>query len=320
MLKALIPAALFALAVTGAALAQSYPTKPVHIVVPYPAGGTVDTVARAYGAKLSDLWGQPVVVDNRGGAGGNIGADAVAKSAPDGYTFMLTTQGHAISPGLYRKLPFDVMKDFTAVSQITSSYLLLVGSTSLPASLRDVVSQAKAQPGKLNYGSTGPGSAPHLAGELLASLADIKLVHVPYKGDAPLMPALITGEVQLAFVPMAAGMPHVKSGKLRALGMTGARRSATIPDVPTMPEAGVKDYELVGWLGYFGPAGLPRDVATKFSADNARVTRNPDIMDKLPGWGYEPVGGTPEEFAAKYREDVAKYAKLIKQASIPLID
>jgi tripartite-type tricarboxylate transporter receptor subunit TctC len=316
---ALVALALFALGSASAA-AQSYPSKAVRVIVPYPAGGTVDTVARAFGQKFSDAWGQPMVVDNRAGAGGNIGTDAVAKSAPDGHTALLTVQAHAISPNVYRKLPFDVIKDFTPISQITSSYLLMVGVPRLPASLRDVIALAKAKPGSLNLGSTGPGSAPHFAGELLSSLADVKIQHVPYKGDAPLMPALLADEVQIAFVPMFAGLPHVKSGKLRALAMTGVKRSATIPDVPTMPEAGVPGYELAGWLGYFGPAGMPREAVMRFNAEAAKIVRMPDMLARLPGWGYEPVGGTPEELDAKVRADLAKFARLVKQASIPLLD
>jgi tripartite-type tricarboxylate transporter receptor subunit TctC len=312
--------AVIAVAFPVAVAAQGYPSKPVRVVVPYPAGGTVDTVARAFGAKFSELWGQPMVVENRAGAGGNIGTDVVAKAAPDGYTVLLTVQAHAISPALYRKLPFDAVKDFTPISQITSSYLLLVGDPKLPAALGEILAIARAKPGSLNYGSTGPGSAPHFAGELMNSLAGVNIQHVPYKGDAPLMPALISGEVQLAFVPMAAGLPHVKAGKLRALGMTGVKRSQTIPDVPTMPEAGVPGYELAGWLGYFGPAGMPRDAVARFNADAAKIVRMPDILSRLPGWGYEPVGGTPEELGAKVREDIAKFTRLTKQASIPLID
>jgi tripartite-type tricarboxylate transporter receptor subunit TctC len=318
MKKSLV--AVLLLAASSAALAQSYPSKPVRVVVPYAAGGTVDTVARAFGQKFSEAWGQPMVIDNRAGAGGNIGTEVVAKAAPDGYTVLLTPQAHAISPNLYKKLPFDAAKDFTSLSQITSSYLLMVANPSLPATLRETIALAKAKPNSLNYGSTGPGSAPHFAGELLNSIADVKIQHVPYKGDAPLMPALLSNEVQLAFVPMAAGLPHVKAGKLRPMAMTGAKRSATIPDVPTMVEAGAAGYELAGWLAYFGPAGMPRDVVMKFNTEAAKIVHSPDIVSKLPGWGYEPVGGTPEELDAKVRGELAKFARLTKQANIPLID
>ena len=309
-----------ALLLSHTATAQSYPSKPVRLVVPFAAGGTVDTVARVLGQKFTELWSQPLVIENRAGAGGNIGADGVAKAAPDGYTLLLTTHGHAISPGLYRKLPFDALKDFTPISQLSSSHLILVTHPRLPPTLKDVIALAKAQPGKLNFGSSGLGAPPHLAGELLRSLAEVDLMHVPYKGDAPLMPALLAGEVQLAFVPVTAGMPLVKSGKLRLLAMSGPKRSSLLPDVPTVMEAGVPNFEMVGWMGFFAPAGTPREIATRISTDAARVLRMPDIVEKLPGWGYIAIGSTPEEFTVRYREDIAKYARLIKQAAIPLID
>ena len=219
---------------SSTAAAQSYPTRPVHLVVTFAAGGAVDTVARALGQKLGESWKQPVLIDNRPGAGGNIAAEAVAKAAGDGYTLLITTQGFAISPGLYRKLPFDAVRDFAPVTQLTSSFLVLVCVPQLPVqSIRELIALARSKPGTINYGSTGTGAPPHLLGELLKSAARIDMVHVPYKGDAPLTQALLAGEVQVAFMPLAGVLPHIRSGRLRAIGVSGGARSATLPDVPT---------------------------------------------------------------------------------------
>ena len=304
-----------------AAMAQTYPVKPVRVVVPFPPGGTVDTVGRAMGQKYTEVWKQPVIVDNRPGAGGNIGADNVAKSAPDGYTLLLNVHGMAISPGLYKKLPFDPIRDFTPVSQLTSSFLVLVAHPKLAANnVKELIALARSQPGKLNYGSTGLGAPPHLAMEIFKSVTRTDIVHVPYKGDALQMPALLAGEVQIAFTPLPAASGHMKAGKLRDLGMTGTKRSGEIPGVPTMIEAGVPDFAITGWLGLFAPAGTPRDVVNRISAETARIVNQTDIRQRLPGWGYEPVGSTPEEFTAKYRQDIARYTKAIKDARVPQLD
>jgi tripartite-type tricarboxylate transporter receptor subunit TctC len=303
------------------ALSQSYPTKPVRLVVPFPAGGAVDTVARTLGQKLGESLRQQVVIENRAGAGGNIGTDAVAKSAPDGYTILMTTHGHAISPNLYRKLSYDSIKDFTPVTQLTSSFLLLVANPSLPAtSLKELIAVAKAKPGSLNYGSTGLGAPPHLVTELVKLMAGIDMAHIPYKGDAPLFTALLGGEVQLAFVPPVTGLPHVRAGRLRALAVTSGKRSPTLPDVPTVAEAGVPGFEYSGWLAILAPAGTPREVVGKLQGDIAKVVGTPEMRDRFLGWGYEPVAGTPEEFAGRLRADIARYARVIKDAKIPLVD
>ena len=289
--------------------------------MPFPAGGAVDTVARTYGQKLTEIWKQQVVVENRAGAGGNIGADAVAKAAPDGYTILITTHGHAISPNLYRKLSYDAVKDFAPVTQLTASFLVLVANPSLPApSLKEVIALAKAKPGSLNYGSTGLGAPPHLVTELIKTLAGIDMVHIPYKGDAPLFSALLGGEVLLAFVPPVTGLPHIKGGRLRALAVTSAKRSPTLPDVPTVAEAAVPGFEYTGWLAILAPAGTPRDVVNKIQGDFARILAMPDIKDRTVNWGYEPVGSTPNEFSARLRADIARYAGVIKEAKIPLVD
>ena len=302
------------------AMAQSFPTKAMRLIVPFPAGGATDLVARTLAQKISEGWKQAVVVENRSGAGGNIGADAVAKSAPDGYSILVNIQGQAISAAIYRKLPFDPIKDFTPVVQITSSYMILVGHPSMPATVKEVIAMGRAQPGKINFGSTGLGAPPHLAQELFNSVTGIKTVHVPYKGDAPLQPAIITNEVQLAFLPAVAAVQHLKAGKMRALGVTGSKRGSVLPDVPSLVEQGFPEFDINGWIGVFGPAGMPRDLVAQIRNEFARATRNPEVMEKWPGWGYEPVAGTPEEFAAKYLGDIKVFTKIVRDANIPLVD
>jgi len=302
------------------AFAQGYPAKPVRMVVPFAAGGAVDTVARALGQKLTESWKQPVLVDNRPGAGGNIAADAVAKAAADGYALLITTQGFAISPGLYKKLPFDATRDFAPVTQLTSSFLVLVCGPQMPAqSVRELIALAKSTPGTINYGSTGVGAPPHLLGELLKSATGIDMLHVPYKGDAPLTQALLAGEVQVAFMPLAGVLPHIKSGRVRALGVSGKVRSAAMPDVPTFAEAGIP-FEFTGWLGIFAPAAAPREIVVQIQREIAKAIVAPDLLERWPAWGYEPVGNTPEQFASKLAADLAMYAKVIRDAGIPLQD
>lgn len=303
------------------AIAQSYPNKPIRIVVPFPAGGAVDTVARTLGQKLTEAWKYQTLIENRPGAGGNIGADAVAKAVPDGYTILMTTHGHAISPNLYRKLSYDAVKDFAPVTQLTSSFLVLVSGPSVQAgSLNELIVLAKSKPGSLNYGSTGLGAPPHLVTELVKMMAGIDMAHIPYKGDAPLTSALLGGEVQLAFLPPVGALAHIKAGRLRALAVTSSRRSPTLPDVPTVAEAGVRGFEYTGWLAVLAPAGTPREIVNKLQAEIAKILAMPDMRERFLNWGYEPVGGTPDEMAARLRADIARYANVIKEARIPLVD
>jgi tripartite-type tricarboxylate transporter receptor subunit TctC len=303
------------------ACAQGYPAKPVHMVVPFAAGGVVDTTARLFAPRLADGLGQPVIIDNRPGAGGNIAAELVAKAPADGYTVLITTHGHAISPGLYKHLPFDPVRDFVPITQITSSYLVLVSAPKLPvSSVRELIALARAKPGKLNYGSTGLGAPPHLVAELFKQTTGIDMVHVPYKGDAPMYLALLAGEIDVAFGPLGNAIGHIRSGKLRALAMTNPRRSPEIPDVPTMVEAGVPHFELTGWLGLFAPAGTPRPAIDRLYAEMAKTLAAPEVRERLPALGYEPVGSRPDEFAARYKADLALYARIIRDAHIPLQD
>ena len=305
----------------SSACAQAYPVKPIRMVVPFAAGGVVDATARLLTPKMSEVLTQPVIIDNRPGAGGNIAADFVAKSAPDGYTILITTHGHAISPGLYKKLPFDAAHDFAPITQIASSFLVLVSTPGLSVgSVKELVSLARAKPGRLNFGSTGLGAPPHLVGELFKQSTGIDVVHVPYKGDAPMYQALLAGEVDFAFGPLGNAIGHIRSGKLRALGMTGSRRSSVIPEVPTMVEAGVPELELTGWLGLFAPAGTPRPVIERLHAAMVNTISTPEVRERFPALGYEPVGSTPEEFSVRFKRDLTVYARVIQEARIPLQD
>jgi len=307
--------------VASTASAQGYPAKPIRMVVPFAAGGVVDTTARILVPKMSEVLGQPIVVDNRPGAGGNIAADLVAKAAADGYTILITTHGQAISPSLFKSLPYDAAKDLAPVSQLTSSFLVLVSGPRLAAgSLKELIARAKASPGRLNYGSTGLGAPPHLMGELLKLTAGVDVVHVPYKGDAPMYQALLAGEVDYAFGPLGNAVQHIQSGRLRALGMTGARRSDVIPQVPTMAQAGVPELEITGWLGLFAPAATPRAAIQRLHAAAADAVADAKVRERLPALGYEPLASRPEEFAERFKRDLAIYARVVREARVPLQD
>lgn len=305
----------------GSALAQSYPNKAVRFILPMVPGGQMDSISRLLGQKLSEAWKQPVVVENRGGSGGIVGANVVAKAEPDGYTFLFAASGIAISPSLYRKLPFDPLKDLVPVSQIYTSFLILVVNSSVPAtSVRGLIEHAKTQPGRLNYASTGTGGSPHLAAELFKSMTRTDIAHIPYKGTAQMNAAVVANEVQVAFTTQEGVLPFVKSGRLRGLAITSRARSRVVPDVPTLEEAGVRDYELPNWLGLFAPAGTPREIITRLHSALVTILAMPGVRDRIIGMGNEPLGSTPEEFAAAYQADVARFARIAKEAHIPLQD
>ena len=308
----------YALAFEHGALAQAWPAKAVRVMVPVSAGGGIDTVARAMAQKYSEAWGQAVVVENRAGAGGVIGADVVAKAPRDGYALLINSTSQASSAAQYAKLPYDPLRDFAPASQIIYTYLMLGVNIKVPAtSVKELVALAKAQPGKLNFGSTGSGVSPHLVSELFRLETGINVVHVPYKGDQPLQPALITDEVQYAFLTPIALMQHVKAGRVRALAVTGGRRASIAPEVPTMTESGFPGVEFTGWIGTFAGGGTPRDVLTRIADDTQRILKMPDILSRVPGWGGEPAGSTPDEFEARYRADITKYLRIIQEAKIP---
>jgi tripartite-type tricarboxylate transporter receptor subunit TctC len=300
------------------ALAQGFPNRPVRIIVPFAAGGAVDDLARMIAAKLAASFHQPVLVENHAGAGGNLGADLVAKSAPDGYTILQTTNGQAISPALYRALPFDVVADFIPVTQLVSSTLVLVADPGLPvASTRELIALAKSTPGKLNYGSSGVGNPLHLTMEMIKLAAGIAIVPVPYRGDAQINAALMAGEVQVAVVPLATSLPLIAAGKLRALGVTSARRSAALPDVPTIAEGGVPGFASTSWQGFFVPARTPRDVVDRIREETAQALQAPDLRERLASLTYEPGGSTPQDFDAYFKSELARFAGVVKQAHIP---
>jgi tripartite-type tricarboxylate transporter receptor subunit TctC len=304
----------------GNAVAQEYPNKPIRLVVPFAPGGGVDVLARLLAAKLPEFLGQPVVVEHRPGAGGNVGADTVAKAPPDGYTLLLTTSGHAASPALYRTLPFDAAKDFAPVTQVVASTLVLVANPGLPAtSTKELIALAKQKPGGLNYGSSGPGAPLHLAMEMLKSAAGIDIVHIPYRGDAPLATAVIAGDVQVGIVPQATGLQHIKAGAVRALGVVTVKRSPALPDVPTIGET-VPGFDAGVWNGIFAPANTPPDIVARIQRDVAKALATAEVGDRIRAVGNEPVGSTPEAFAAVFKADLAKFAKVVKEAHIPVQD
>ena len=303
------------------ALAQTYPNRPVRLVVPFPAGGGVDTMARIVGNKLSERIGQPVLVEHRPGAGGTLGADAVAKAAPDGYTVLITVNALAISAALYKTLPFDPLKAFEPVVQVAANPFVLVGSPKMQAAtIQDVIAFAKAKPGTMNYGSSGLGAPLHLLTEQFKHSAGLDIAHIPYRGDAPMFTALLAGDVQIGFMPAGTGVPQVKNGQVKGLAVTGQKRSPALPEVPTLLEAGVKGLEADSWYGLFAPAGTPRDIVMRLNREMIEVLKAPDVVERLRSAGNEPAGGTPEQLNAVYRADIARFAKVIADAKIPKLD
>jgi tripartite-type tricarboxylate transporter receptor subunit TctC len=291
-------------------------------VVPFPAGGGVDTMARIVGSKLSERIGQPVLVEHRPGAGGTLGADAVAKAAPDGYTVLLTVNALAISASLYKTLPFDPLKAFEPIVQVAANPFVLVGSQKMQAAtVQDVIALARAKPGALNYGSSGLGAPLHLLAEMFKfGAGGLDIAHIPYRGDAPMLTALLSGDVHIGFMPASTGTQQVKNGQVRGLAVTGQKRSPAIPEVPTLLEAGVKGLEADSWYGLFAPAGTPRDIVLRLQRDMVEVLKSPDVVERLRSGGNEPVGGTPEQLDAIYRADIARFAKVIADAKIPKLD
>ena len=295
-----------------------YPTKPIHLIVPFPPGGGNDTVARAIAQQISPELGQPVVIDNRPGAGGSVGAELAAKAPADGYTLFLAGVGsHVVNPNLHAKLPYDPVKDFAPVTLIASAPSVLVVNPSVPArNIAEFTAYARANPGKLNYASNGNGSAAQLAAAMYESMAGVKMVHVPYKGIAPALTDLLGGEVQLLFGTVVALVPHIQSGRLRALAVTGKKRSALIPDVPTLRESGLPEYEAGSWYGIEAPAGTPRPIIDQLNALIVKALRQPDVAKRLAAEGAEVIGSTPEEFGAHIRSELARVEKVVRAAGI----
>ena len=305
----------FLVAVSGRdVIAQDYPVKPIRLVAPFAPAGTIDVLARAIGQRLTEAWGQPVVVENRPGAGGNIGTESVAKSAADGYTMLLISVGFASNPALYSKLPFDPIKDFAPVTLVATTQNVLIVHPSVPArSARELIQLAKSRPGQLNFGSSGTGTSQHLAGELFKSMAGVQMQHVPYRGSAPALTALIGGEVSLMFNNLLTALPHVKAGRLRALAVTSAERSPAAPEIPTMAESGLPGYDVSTWYGLLVPTGTPKEIVAKLNAELVRILNLTDVKERL-GNVVELTPSTPDQFAAHIRQEMVRWAKVVKQS------
>jgi tripartite-type tricarboxylate transporter receptor subunit TctC len=298
--------------------AQTWPNQPLKIVSPFPPGGTNDTVARIIAFKLGENLGQPVVVDNRAGAGGMIGSEYVAKSPPDGYTLLMSTPGPiTINRFLFAKMPYDPDKDFTPITHVANvPQVVLVNPSVKATSVKELIELAKANPGKINFGSVGNGSTLHLAGELFKTMAGVDLVHVPYKGSAPALNDILGGQIQLMFDVIVSGMPHAKAGRLRALAVTGSKRSSYAPELPTVAEAGLPGYEVVTWYGILAPAGMPAGLSKRLNEEIVKVLKAPDVASKLSTQGVDIVASSQDEFVSYLRSERDKWSKVIKQAGI----
>jgi tripartite-type tricarboxylate transporter receptor subunit TctC len=314
--RCVVPAllALVAAAIALPAGAQAYPTRPVKLVVPFPPGGSLDITGRLIAQRLSEMWGQSVVVENKPGAGGNIGADFVAKSPPDGYTILLgALSTHAVNPNLYAKMPYDAVKDFAPITLIATTPNVLVVNAATPVNnVREFIAWTKANPGKLAFGSGSNGSAGHLAGELYKVDTGTDAVHIPFKGGAPATQALLAGDTQFMFDNLANAMAQVKAGKLKALAVTTAERSKLVPELPTMAEAGLPGFDISTWYGLFAPAGTPPLIIARWNADVTKILTTPDVRAKLMADGAEPAPDTPEQFTQMIARELAKYARIIK--------
>ena len=300
------------------AQAQSYPAKPIHLIVPFPPGGGNDTVARAIAQQIGPDLGQPVVVDNRPGAGGSVGAELAAKAPPDGYTLFLAGVGsHAVNPNLHARLPYDPVRDFAPITLVASAPSVLVVNPAVPArSVAEFTAYARANPGKLNYASNGQGSAAQLAAAMYESMAGVMMVHVPYKGIAPALTDLLSGEVQLMFGTVVALVPHIQAGKLRALAVTSRSRSALLPEVPTLAESGLPDYEAGSWYGIMAPAGTPRDIIERLHAAIVKALAQPEVAKRLAAEGAIVIGSTPAAFGAHVKAELARVAAVVRAAGI----
>ena len=308
-------ASLMGCAVFATALAQDYPSRPVRLVVPFPAGGGTDILSRAIGQQLTDQWRQPVVVDNRPGAGANIGAENAARSPADGYTLFMAATIHSINPSLFPRLPYDILTDFTPITLVAETAQVLVVHPSVPAAnLAEFIVLLKSRPGQLSYSSTGNGSQPHLAAELFKTMTGTNMLHVPYRGAAPAINDLLAGHVAVSFATSPSAVPAVRSGKLKAFGVSSTQRIPSLPDVPTIGEAGVPGYEASGFLGLMAPAGLPARLVERINAAVVGVVKDPAMRATLSDLGYEVLASTPAEYATFLRAEVAKWATVVKES------
>jgi tripartite-type tricarboxylate transporter receptor subunit TctC len=306
------------LALPATAAGVDFPGKPARIIVAFPPGAATDIVGRILAQKLTEMWGQSVIVENRAGAAGTIGTDVVAKAAPDGYTMLLGTLGNlSANPSLYRNLPFNMERDFIPVSLVVMVNFVMVVHPSMPVkTVKELIALARSKPGELNYSSSGAGGLPHLAGELFKSMAGVSVVHIGYKGSVPSFTDLLGGRINYTIDNLPLALQYIKSGRLRALAVVGPKRQPMLPDVPTMVEAGIPGYELTNWFGLMVPAGTPRDIVTRINADIAKIMKMPDVRERLYGMAAEPVGSTQEHFSAFLKSETAKWAKVIKDGGI----
>jgi tripartite-type tricarboxylate transporter receptor subunit TctC len=312
--------AALAAALCSAASAQDYPARPVRIIVPYSAGGNADILGRTLAQKLGDALKQPFVVENRAGANGGIGTDLVAKSPPDGYTLLVTASGPlTVNPTLYRNVPYDPVKDFAPISECAVyQYVLVTLATSPWKSIADIVAAARAKPGAISYGSTGVGGGNHLSGELFALATGTQLTHVPYKGSAPALSDLLGGQLSMMFDTVITSVPQIRAGKLRAFAVSSAKRASSLPEVPTMQEAGIKGFDISQWQGFLAPAGTPKSIVDRLNAETVHAMHAPDVRERIAVQGGNDIAtGTPEQFAALIKSDLQAYAKLIRDAKIP---
>src|SRR5687768_2096398 len=296
---------------------EAWPTRPIRFILPFPPGGGTDILGRLIAERLSANLGQPVVTENRGGAGGNVGAEAAARSASDGYTIVLVAPSLAISPTLYSRLNYDPVKDFAPISLVATVPNVMITQASLPVqTLQEFIAFARARPGALNFGSGGAGTSNHLAGELFNLVTGAKLVHIPYKGVNLAMQDVLAGNVHLVFIGIPAAAPHIKAGKLRALATVAPRRSSALPDVPTVAEAGLRDFEVTTWYGVLAPAGTPRPIIARLNAELVKVVLSPELKERLAATGTDPRTSTPEEFAAYIKSEIAKWGDVIRRAGV----
>jgi tripartite-type tricarboxylate transporter receptor subunit TctC len=317
--RVLAAVALAATFAAGPAFAQAWPSKPISLIVPFPAGGTTDVLARALADKLQQSLGQPVIVESKPGAGATLGADFVAKAKPDGYTLLVGAVHHTIATSVYRKLPYDFQKSFAPVTTIALVPNVLVVNAANPAkSVAELVAQAKAQPGKLNYGSNGNGTAQHLIGTQFENVTGADIVHIPYKGSGPLVTDLLGNQVTMSFDTVTPVLPHIKAGKLRALAVTTAKRASALPDVPTLEEAGVKGIAIGTWFGLLAPAATPKEIVARLNAEAVKVIQSPEFRKRMEEIGAEPVGDTSEQMAAQIRAETDKFARLVKDAKVTI--
>ena len=313
----LIALVLCSLFVAAAGAQDAYPSRPLKFILPFPPGGGTDILGRVIAERLSASLGQPVVTENRGGAGGNVGAEAAAHSAPDGYTIVLVAPSLAISPSLYSKLNYDPVKDLAPIGLVATVPNVMITNPAVEAKkLQEFIALARSRPGAMNYGSGGAGTSNHLAGELFNIVTGTKLVHVPYKGVNLAMQGVLAGEIQLVFIGIPAALPHIKAGKLRALALVAPQRSPALPEVPTVAEAGLKDFEVTTWYGIMAPSGTPRPIVSRLNAELVKIMHTPEVKERLAGMATDPLTSTPEEFAAYLKQEIAKWGEVVRKANL----